>query len=123
MRQSQRIGLRQQVSAVRPDLHQARHRGLFRAGAATRARVGRGLYRSSTGLLGSRGDFRLHRTVRTLAATRGRSKTLKVSTPTLFHARRVAKILLVEGVEEIGVTAVERCGFKHAKQANSEALV
>jgi hypothetical protein len=60
--------------------------------------------------------------MRTLAASR-RGETLKVSTPTLFYARGVAKILLVEGVEEIGVTAVERCGFKHAKQANSEELV
>jgi hypothetical protein len=60
--------------------------------------------------------------VRTLTAGR-RRETLKVSTPTLFYARGVAKILLVEGVEEIGVTAVERCGFKHAKQANSEVLV
>jgi hypothetical protein len=60
--------------------------------------------------------------VRPLAGRR-RSETLKVSTPTLFYARGVAKILLVEGVEKIGVTAVERCGFKHAKQANSEVLV
>jgi hypothetical protein len=60
--------------------------------------------------------------MRALAAGR-RSETLEVSTPTLFYARGVAKILLVEGVEEIGVTAVERCGFKHAKQANSEELV
>jgi hypothetical protein len=60
--------------------------------------------------------------MRTLAAGR-RSETLKISTPTLFYARGVAKVLLVEGVEEIGVTAVERCGFKHARQANSDALV
>jgi hypothetical protein len=58
------------------------------------------------------------------ALARGwRCEALEVSTPTLFYARRVAKVLLVEGVEEIGVTAVERCGFKHAEEANSEVLV
>jgi hypothetical protein len=72
--------------------------------------------------LGASRDTRLDGTVRALARDRWR-ETLKVSTPTLFYARGVAKILLVEGVEKIGVAAVERCGFKHAKQANSRALV
>jgi hypothetical protein len=58
-----------------------------------------------------------------LLTRRRRSETLKISTPTLVYARGVAKELLVEGVEKIGVTAVERCRFKHAEEANCEALV
>jgi hypothetical protein len=53
----------------------------------------------------------------------GRRQALKVITPTLFYARGVAEKLLVEGVEKIGVTAVEGCGFKHAEAANCEALL
>ena len=52
-----------------------------------------------------------------------RSETLKVSTPTLLYTRRIAEKLLVEGVEKIGVTAVEGCRFKHAERTNCEALV
>jgi hypothetical protein len=58
-----------------------------------------------------------------LLTRRWRGKTLKVSTPTLVYARGVAEKLLVEGVEKIGVTAVEGCRFKHAERANCEALV
>jgi hypothetical protein len=56
--------------------------------------------------------------------TRGwRGETLKIITPTLVYARGVAEVLLVEGVEKIGVAAVEGCRFKHAERANCETLV
>ena len=48
-----------------------------------------------------------------LGTSRGRER-LEIGTPTGLYARGIAEILLVEGVEKIGVTAVERCGFKHA---------
>jgi hypothetical protein len=51
-----------------------------------------------------------------LLAPGSRGEALKVITPTLVYARGVAEELLVEGVKEIGVTAVERCRFKHAER-------
>jgi len=53
-----------------------------------------------------------------LLTRRWRRETLEVSTPTLLYARGVAKILFVKGVEKIGVTAVERCRFKHAEKTS-----
>ena len=121
--QIQRIELRNQVAAIRPDLDQSRDRSLFGAGRAARSRVGgrrcRGGYARR---FRARGDIRLDLAMRPLTGRRC-SETLKVSTPTLLYTRRIAKILLVEGVEKIGVTAVEGCGFKHHGEANSEALV
>ena len=95
--------------AIRPDLDEARYRRLLGAGRAARSRVG--LRRSRGGnprLLGACGDVRLDLAVRPLTGYR-RGETLKVSTPTRLYTRGIAKILLVEGVEEIGVAAVERC--------------
>jgi hypothetical protein len=72
--------------------------------------------------LRSRGYACLDGTVRAL--TRGRrSETLEVSTPTRLYARGIAKILLVEFVEKIGVAAVERCGFEHAEAAKNKGIV
>ncbi len=64
-------------------------------------------------------DFRLHGSMRTLARRR-RRETLKISHANARLRSRIAKILLVEGVEKIGVTAVERCGFKHAGKEPAE---
>jgi hypothetical protein len=61
--------------------------------------------------------------VRTLRRCGARREALEVSAPTLVYARGIAEVLLVKGVEEIGVTAVKRCRFKHAGRDNSEALV
>jgi hypothetical protein len=58
-----------------------------------------------------------------LLSRSGRGETLEIGAPTLLYTRWVAEILLVEGVEKIGVTAVEGCGFKHASEGNCEALV
>ena len=45
----------------------------------------------------------------------------EVLAPALRYARRIAKVLLVEGVEKLAVAAVEGCWFKHAGKEPAEA--
>jgi hypothetical protein len=59
----------------------------------------------------------------TLRDRGGGGEALEVRAPTLVYARGIAEVLLVKGVEKIGVTAVKRCRFKHAGRDNSEAVV
>jgi hypothetical protein len=52
-----------------------------------------------------------------------RRHALKIAAPALVYARRIAKILLVEAFEKVGVSAVQRCRFKHAEERSSKQLV
>ena len=98
--------LRQQVPAVDPHLDQARHRRLAYVGAV-----------SGTGAAGARGgtlrQLAAHRCVRTLGG--GRTELREIVAPVRGYALRIAQVLLVERVEEFGVTAVEGSWFQHGK--------
>jgi hypothetical protein len=57
-------------------------------------------------------------------AARSSAELGEVAAPLLGDAARIAQILLVQGVEELGVAAVEWCGFEHGencRQASSLA--
>jgi len=53
----------------------------------------------------------------------GRRNALKIAAPALVYARRIAKKLLLEAFEKVGVTAVQRCGFKHAGNNRAKQVV
>jgi hypothetical protein len=53
--------------------------------------------------------------VRTLAGNG--AEPGEVAAPFRGDAARIAQILLVQGIEELGVAAVEWCGFEHGKTA------
>ena len=59
-------------------------------------------------------ECRLDRSLRTLR-TLGSRQALEVASPIILYARRIAKVLLVEGVEKGGVAAKERCRFEHGE--------
>src|SRR4029077_5316392 len=104
--ESERIDVGDEVSAVDPYLDEPRHRRL--AGIAGRVR---GCRRTACGR--PPGDGLTQWLMRALA---GRSAHLrKVAPPTLLDAARIAQILLVEGVEKLGVAAVEGCRFEHGE--------
>ena len=52
-----------------------------------------------------------------------RREALEIGAPALVYARWIAKVLLVEAFEKVGVTAVERCGFKHRKTGKAKRVV
>src|SRR5262249_41626536 len=95
----ERIDGGDQVAAVGPDLDEARDRGLARIRAAGGRRRRRGPARCT------RGDAGAHGRVRHLAGGGG-AEACEVGAPLWGYARRVAQILLVERVEEVGVSAV-----------------
>ena len=111
LHQAQRIKLGDQVTAIRPDLDQARDRRLLGAvgGLRVAARCGGGDRR----LLGPRGNARDDRTVRPLGGGAG-SQAIEVTSPLRRNRGRVTQVLLVKAFEKIGVAAVEGCGFKHS---------
>ena len=104
--EAERIDARQQVPAVDPHLDQARHRRLACVGAV-----------SGTGAAGARGgtlrQLAAHRSVGTLGG--GRTELREIVAPVRGYALRIAQVLLVERVEEFGVTAVEGSWFQHGK--------
>jgi hypothetical protein len=66
------------------------------------------------------GDRRADRPVRPLA---GRAELREVAAPALRDAIRVAQVLLVEGVEKLGVAAVQWGGFEHGRKTAGRPIV
>jgi hypothetical protein len=69
---------------------------------------------SGTRVARALGECRLDRALRTLSALRAR-QALEVASPFLLYARRIAKVLLVEGIEKGGIAAKKRCRFEHGE--------
>src|SRR5438105_1257600 len=109
--ETQGVDARHEMPAVDPDLDEPRHFRLIRVRRTVeRHRAGRAR-RACSALR----DLGADRRVRTLGARRFRGRELrKISAPALLYARGIPKILLVEGVEKLGVTAVQGRWLKHA---------
>ena len=103
---------RHQVPAVDPDLDQTRDRRLPGVRPAAGAHPRRGL------LLRARADGGADWPVGTFLL-RLWAQLVKISPPALTYARRIAKVLLVERVEKLGVAAVQGCRFEHAQASTA----
>ncbi len=105
-RERERIDGGDQMPAVDPDPDEARDGRLAHVGRVLRR--GGGARRR-----GASDDPLAHRSVRTVRRTAG-GELREVGSPALIDARGIAQVLLVQGVEEVGVAAVEGCRFQHA---------
>jgi hypothetical protein len=47
-----------------------------------------------------------------------RPELREIAAPGLLYAARITQVSLVEGVEKLGVSAVQGCGFEHGKRAD-----
>ena len=102
--QTERIDLRDQVTAAAVDLHQSRYRRLFFTGRI------RGRYAAGRGRrerLGARRHRGNDRTVRLLGAAAGR-QGVKVAAPRGIDAGRIVQVLLVQRFHIAGVGARKR---------------
>ncbi|MBV6417509.1 MAG: hypothetical protein CMLOHMNK_02230 [Steroidobacteraceae bacterium] len=112
LHEPERIERRDQVAAVRPDLHEARHRALLRALEA-RAFDGRRGEGRLARTLRDRGD---DRRVRLLAVPPGAELREPVA-PVRLDARGITQVLVVQGLDVRGIAAIQRGGSELVRQA------
>ncbi len=115
--EAQGVELRDQVAAIDPDLDEPRDRRLLGVHAGVRRPYApRYALRASRGrlLACTLGERRFDRALATLCAFRPR-EAVEVAPPLVLYARRIAQVLLVEGIEKGGVAAEERCRFQHGE--------
>src|SRR6185312_5799721 len=118
---------RNEVAAIRPDLDESRNRSLLGIDAAVRGRAGlrgrtgppfalraAGRRPAGEGIARTLGERRLDRSLRELRAF-GAGQGVEIASPRLLYARRIAKVLFVEGIEKGGIAAKERCRFEHGE--------
>ena len=103
-RETERIELRDQVTAVGVDLDEARHRTL--ASALLVDACGGDHGTGVPGGSGAQGDGRLDGAVRRLRSRRPGQRG-EVAAPVGFYARRVGEVLLEQGFDIVGVAAVK----------------
>jgi hypothetical protein len=109
--QPERVQIRYQVSAVVPDLDEARDGRLLGVVSRHRRRHRCG----ARGALCAFGDLRPDGGVVRLAGG-ARNQAVEVLAPARIDTRGVAQVLLVERIEIVGVAAEQGCGFEHGRK-------